>query len=50
MALEVFKLNKRILLAVQISFVDSVVGQAIKDELRGEFASFEEDTFSSTNL
>jgi hypothetical protein len=28
--LEVFKLNTRILLAVQISFVDPVVGQSIK--------------------
>jgi hypothetical protein len=31
----------QILLTVQISFVDPVVGQPMKDELRGEFASFE---------
>jgi hypothetical protein len=33
----------RILLAVQIRFVHSVVGQPIKDDLRGEFTSFEVD-------
>jgi hypothetical protein len=41
--LEVFKLNMRILSVVQISFVDPVVGQPIKDELRREFTSFEVD-------
>jgi hypothetical protein len=34
-----------ILLAVQISFVDPIVGQPIKDELWGEFMSFEVDTY-----
>jgi hypothetical protein len=41
----IVKLNMQILLAMQISFVDPIVGQPIKDELRGEFMSFEVDAW-----
>jgi hypothetical protein len=43
-ALEVFKLYMRILWGLQISFMGPVVDQPIRDELRGEFTSFEVDT------